>query len=290
MDEIKVAIIGGSGFYRMEGIADPEYREIDTPFGHPSEKILTGSLEGKPIAFLSRHGLGHRINPSQVNYRANLFALWELGVRFLISVTAVGSLREDLHPTDLVIPDQYFDATCKREKTFFENGVAVHVSMARPTCTPFSTLALQQARELGIQTHLGGTYYNMEGPQFSSIAESEAYRKMGFSIIGMTQAVEAKLARELEMCFCPLAFVTDYDCWHPADDEVSVDMVVRNLNKNTTHARKLIGAIVRHLDLKGFSCNCRQALQNALITDPDRLTPQVIRRLGPVLKKYLNHD
>lgn len=290
-DEIKTAIIGGSGFYQMDGLSETETLESSTPFGEPSEKILTGTLENHPVAFLARHGLGHRINPSQVNYRANLFALKELGVSNLISVTAVGSLREEVHPTDLVIPDQYFDGTYKREKTFFENGIAVHVSMARPTCPRLADLAAQNAQKLGITTHAGGTYYNMEGPQFSSIAESETYRRMKFSVIGMTQAVEAKLARELEMCFLPLAFVTDYDCWHSTHHEVSVDMVVRNLQKNNIHAKKLIQSIVNDLNFgEKEPCSCSQALQDAIITDPDHISPQVRRRLKPIIDKYLDHE
>jgi 5'-methylthioadenosine phosphorylase len=287
MDHAEIAVIGGSGFYRMKGIADSRYIEVDTPFGKPSEKILIGTMKGRAIAFLSRHGIGHRLLPSEVNYRANLFALKKLGAGTLISVSAVGSLQEELKPMDLVIWDQFFDNTFKREKTYFGKGFAAHVSMADPTCPVLSEQAYEAAKKTGIRVHKGGTLFNMEGPQFSTRAESNIYRKLGLSIIGMTQAVEAKLARELELCFVPLSFVTDYDCWHEEEEAVSVDMVIEYLNKNVENAGKLITALVDTIDKERSKCNCAKALQNAIITNTDLIDEETIENLQPIIGKYI---
>ncbi len=286
MEDIKIGIIGGSGFYDME-FEDAEYIHIDTPFGQPSEKILIGKIDNVKIAFLSRHGIGHRFSPSEVNYRANLFALKTLGVKNLVSFTAVGSLKEELKPTDLVIPDQYYDNTFKREKTFFENGIVGHVSMAEPTCPVLSDIACKIAKEIGLSVHKGGTYFNMEGPQFSSRAESFAYRHHDFSIIGMTQAIEAKLAKELEMCFLPLAFVTDYDCWHEDTENVSVDMVIENLNKNTSNAQKIVNLLATSLTSDNADCKCETSLEYAIMTDPKSITYNTFKRLKPIICKYI---
>ncbi len=280
----ETGIIGGSGFYNMD-LKDPEYITIDTPFGAPSEKILTGTLDGKQIAFISRHGIGHRLNPSEVNYRANLYALKTLGVKNLISVTAVGSLKEELKPTDLVIPSQYFDNTFKREKTYFEKGIVAHVSMAQPVCEDLCCKAFEIAKAEGISVHKGGTYFNMEGPQFSSLSESLAYRQLGFDIIGMTQAIEAKLAKEMEFCFLPLAFVTDYDCWHEETASVTVEMVVEYLNKNVNNANMLIKKLVNIMGTQ--SCNCDEALATAVMTRQDLISEETKEKLKPIISKYI---
>ena len=287
MDHADAAVIGGSGFYKMEGVENSRYIEVDTPFGKPSEKILLGTIKGRTIAFLSRHGIGHRLIPSEVNYRANLFALKLLGVETLLSVSAVGSLQEELKPMDLVIWDQFVDNTFKREKTYFGDGFAAHVSMAEPTCPVLSDLAFKAAKEIGISAHKGGTLFNMEGPQFSSRAESSIYRQLGLSIIGMTQAVEAKLARELEFCFVPLSFVTDYDCWHEEEEAVTVDMVIAYLNKNVENAGKLVAAIVEKFDPERSKCNCSAAMQYAIISNPDMVDAAALKKLEPIIGKYI---
>jgi len=286
VDSVKIGIIGGSGFYNM-GFDNAEYMEVDTPFGKPSEKLLTGIINGKKVVFLSRHGIGHRYSPSEVNYRANLYALKNLGVQSLISITAVGSLKEDLKPTDIVIPNQYFDNTFKREKTYFEKGIVAHVSMAEPTCPVLSDLAYNIANKIGLTVHKGGTYFNMEGPQFSSKSESFTYKKLDFSIIGMTQAIEAKLAKELEMCFLPLAFVTDYDCWHEETANVSVNMVIENLKKNTKNAENLVRTLISHINSNEEGCNCDSSLKYGIMTDSSLITNETYRRLEPIIAKYI---
>ena len=291
MEQVEIGIIGGSGFYHMKGIEEPSYLDVNTPFGKPSEKILLGKIRGKSIAFLSRHGIGHRYSPSEVNYRANLYAMKTLGVHKLFSVSAVGSLKEELKPMDLVIWDQFFDNTFKRQKTYFEDGIVAHVSMAEPTCPYLTQFAYEQAKEIqGLDVHQGGTLFNMEGPQFSSKAESNTYRKLGFSIIGMTQAIEAKLARELEMCFAPLSFVTDYDCWHEEEEHVSVDMVIQYLNKNTENAGKLVQKLVDRIGSVKPGCQCGSSLQAALITNRDSIPAAVHEKLDLLIGKYINRE
>lgn len=287
MEQVEIGIIGGSGFYQMKGIEDSQYREIDTPFGKPSERIMLGKIGGKPIAFLSRHGMGHRFTPSEVNYRANLYAMKKLGVRKLFSVSAVGSLKEEMKPTDLVIWDQYFDNTFKRAKTYFEDGVVAHVSMAEPTCPALSQFAFEHAENVGLDVHKGGTLFNMEGPQFSSKGESNIYRQWGLSIIGMTQVIEAKLARELEMCFTPLSFITDYDCWHPETAHVTVDMVIEYLNKNTESAGKLVRALVEDIDAVVPGCTCGSALQYSIMTNPDTISAETYKKMELIIGKYI---
>lgn len=286
-EHAEIAIIGGSGFYRMKGIEDSHYIELDTPFGKPTERILLGKIKGKPFAFLSRHGIGHRNNPSEVNYRANLFALKTLGVSKLFSVAAVGSLKEEMKPMDLVIWDQYFDNTFKRAKTFFEDGVVAHVSMAEPTCECLSRLAYEKAKAMGLGVHKGGTLFNMEGPQFSCKGESFTYRKLGFDVIGMTQVPECKLARELEMCYLPLSFVTDYDCWHEEEGPVTVEMVIEYLNKNVENAGRLVQDIIDDLDKEDPTCNCSSALQYSIITSPDSIPDATYKKLEPIIGKYI---
>jgi 5'-methylthioadenosine phosphorylase len=286
MEHAEIGIVGGSGFYDMPGLQDAHYVRLKTPFGAPSEKVLLGRLENRFVAFLTRHGMGHRLSPSEVNYRANLYAMKMLGVEHLLSVTAVGSLKEELRPRDLVVPDQYVDATYRREKTFFGDGAVAHVSLAEPTCPEGTRLAYGLAGELGIPAHRGGVYYNMEGPQFSSRGESFTYRKLGYDLIGMTQAVEAKLARELEMCFVPLAFVTDYDCWHSEAEAVTVEMVVQNLHHNIENARQLIRRFCAGLPA-GRSCSCGRALASAIITDPVVIPEKTFSRLQMIIGKYV---
>lgn len=282
----EIGVIGGSGFYNLVSLKDDQYIEIQTPFGLPSEKLLIGNINDRSIAFLSRHGIGHRFSPSEVNYRANLYAMKLLNVKKLISINAVGSLKEDIIPTSLVIPDQFIDNTHNRESTFFGDGIVAHVSMAEPTCSGLSRIANDAANVVGLDVHSGGTYLNIEGPQFSTRAESELYRKFQCSVIGMTQATEAKLARELEMCFASLSFVTDYDCWHQDSDSVSVELIVDNLAKNSENANRIISLLVEKLDTDESLCGCRSALQNAFITDPDQISRQTKERLAPVIGKY----
>jgi 5'-methylthioadenosine phosphorylase len=286
-EQAGIGIIGGSGFYQMKGIEDSRYIELDTPFGKPSERILLGKIKGKSFAFISRHGIGHRLNPSEVNYRANLYALKLLGVTRLLSVAAVGSLKEEIKPMDLVLWDQYFDNTFKRAKTFFEEGVVAHVSMAEPTCPCLSKLVYEKAKAIGLNVHKGGTLFVMEGPQFSCKGESTTYRKLGFSLIGMTQVPECKLARELEMCYVPLAFVTDYDCWHEEEEAVTVDMIIDYLNKNVEHAGQLVRDVIGEIDNTGFTCTCAHQLQYSIITSPDTIPAATYKKLEPLIGKYI---
>jgi 5'-methylthioadenosine phosphorylase len=287
MEYAEIGIIGGSGFYDLEGMEGVHAVKLKTPFGAPTERLMLGRLRNHSVAFLSRHGHGHFLNPSEVNYRANLYAMKMLKVEYLFSITAVGSLKEELQPGELVIPDQYFDMTFKREKTFFENGIVAHVPMADPTCRSLAEKAYNLARESGLAAHLGGTYCNMEGPQFSSRAESMAYRQLGFSLIGMTQAVEAKLARELEMCFLPLALVTDYDCWHQCEESVSVEMVVANLNKAVAGVKKLLPLIIAALPERREACACASALATSIITAPAMIPEKAYKRLELIVGKYI---
>jgi 5'-methylthioadenosine phosphorylase len=286
-EHAEIGIIGGSGFYKMQGLEDSRYIDLDTPFGKPSERILLGKIKNKSFAFISRHGIGHRLNPSEVNYRANLYALKMLGVKKLISVAAVGSLKEEMKPMDLVIWDQFFDNTWKREKTYFEEGIVAHVSMAEPTCQCLSGLAYEKAKSMGLDVHMGGTLFNMEGPQFSSKGESFTYRKLGFDIIGMTQVPECKLARELEMCFVPLSFVTDYDCWHEEEEAVTVEMVIEFLSKNVEHATQLVQDVIADIEKEEFDCNCNNSLKDAIITNPDTVPAATLEKLKPVIEKYI---
>jgi len=282
-----IGIIGGSGLYNFREIRNSKSIEINTPFGKPSEKIITGEIKGVKVAFISRHGIGHRLNPSEVNYRANMYALKTLGVNKLISSTAVGSLKEEIPPTHLVIPDQYIDNTYKREKTYFEDGMVAHVSMANPVCPFYSKIAYDISIETGLESHLGGIYYNMEGPQFSSKAESKFYRELGCSVIGMTQAIEAKLARELEICFIPIAFVTDYDCWHPDTENVTAEMVVKHLEKNISNSIKLILKLILAIDSSKSDCLCQQSLKGSILTNLDNLNSVVKNRMKLIIERYL---
>jgi 5'-methylthioadenosine phosphorylase len=281
-----IGIIGGSGLYEMAELTDREERNIDTPFGPPSAPYVIGTLRGKRVAFLARHGAGHRLMPSELNYRANIFGFKTLGAEYILSASAVGSLREEYKPMDLVIPDQFLDRTRGRISTFFGNGIVAHVGFAHPFCGPLSTIAFESAQRAGATVHRGGTYVCMEGPQFSTLAESKLYRSWGTDIIGMTNLQEAKLAREAEICYTTIALVTDYDCWHPAHDEVTVEMIVGNLTQNAQTAQQVIASAVDALPFDR-TCECATALKYALITRPDAIPQEAKQRLAPLVGKYL---
>ncbi len=286
MAEAKIGVIGGSGLYQMEGLADVEEVRLETPFGDPSDKYVLGKLEGKPVAFLARHGLGHRILPSELNFRANIFGFKLLGVEHIISASAVGSLKEDIHPLNVVIPDQFIDRTRGRISTFFGNGIAAHVEFSHPFCARLSKLLYEAALEAGPRAHRGGTYVCIEGPQFSTLAESELYRSWGAHVIGMTNLQEAKLAREAEMSYATLALVTDYDCWHVSHASVTVEQIIRNLHKNAEAAHNIIARTVKALDLSVPSPQAH-SLKNAILTQPDHIPERVKRDLAPIIGKYV---
>ncbi|MFQ5933191.1 MAG: S-methyl-5'-thioadenosine phosphorylase [Dehalococcoidia bacterium] len=286
MAEAQIGIIGGSGLYNMEGLTDIEEVKPKTPFGEPSDAIVTGTLEGKRMAFLPRHGKGHRINPTNIPVRANIFALKTLGVERVVSVSAVGSLQEEIRPLDLVVPDQLIDRTKSRTNSFFEGGIAVHVAFADPFCPDLSEALYEVADSVGARVHKGGTYLVIEGPLFSTRAESELYRSWGASVIGMTALPEAKLAREAEMCYTTLACATDYDCWHDSHESVSVEMVVNNLLKNVALSQKIVKALMRRIP-EPTACGCRDALKDAIITSRAHIPPQLRRELKPLIGRYL---
>ena len=264
MQRAQIGIIGGSGLYDMAGVTDREDVTVTTPFGEPSAAYLLGTLRGKRVAFLARHGGGHRVSPSELNFRANIFGMKTLGVEFILSASAVGSLKEEYKPADIVIPDQFFDRTQGRISTFFGRGLVAHVAFAHPLCPDLSQVAADSAAAVGATVHRGGTYVNMEGPQFSTLAESRLYRAWGMDVIGMTNVQEAKLAREAEICYATLALITDYDCWHPDHDSVTVDLIVANLMQNAATAQKTIAEAVGRLD-GPRTCACKDALALSLI-------------------------
>jgi len=284
--EAKIGVIGGSGLYQIDGLTDLRETKIETPFGEPSDLIVTGTLQGVPIAFLPRHGKGHRISPSELPVRANIYALKSLGVERIISISAVGSLKEDIHPLDLVIPDQVIDRTRGRVSTFFGRGLVAHIGFAEPFCAHLSQILYQTAKKLRKNVHSGGTCIVMEGPAFSTKAESHLYRSWGASIIGMTALPEAKLAREAEICYATLAFVTDYDCWHESAEPVSVEMVVANLMQNAETAKSILKAAIASAAEKR-SCQCGAALKNAIITSREHIPPNLKRELAPLIGKYV---
>lgn len=286
MPEASVAVIGGSGFYQIEGLSDIEEVYPNTPFGRPSDSIVIGTLEGRRVAFLPRHGRGHRFSPTEVPMRANIFALKQMGVQQIISVSAVGSMREDYAPLDIVVPDQLLDRTKHRPSTFFGDGVVVHVAFANPFCSVMSAALYQAALEAGAKVHRGGTYICIEGPQFSTRAESRIYRQWGVDIIGMTAIPEAKLAREAEMCYAMLAMVTDYDVWHVSEQPVTVEMIVHNLYRNVDTAKRIVKASLPLIQ-DTRTCECTNALQDAIITDRDKIPKKARERLGLLIGKYL---
>jgi len=286
-EPIAIGIIGGSGLYSMAGLTNTREIRVKTPFGDPSDAIVTGTLEGRRVAFLARHGRGHRISPSEINFRANIYALKTLGVERIISVSAVGSLREDVAPLDFVVPDQFFDRTRTRVSTFFGGGIVAHVSFDRPTCPALSAQLTAAAESAGVKVHRGGTYVCMEGPQFSTLAESHTYRGLRFDIIGMTNLTEAKLAREAEICYATFAMVTDYDCWHPSHDAVTVDQIIAVLTKNTENVQRAIREAVRALD-ESRPCKCGSALAHAILTDRKAIPAAAKKRLAPIIGKYIS--
>ena len=283
---VQIGIIGGSGLYDMEELTDREEVRLSTPFGDPSGPYVTGTLRGKRVAFLARHGAGHRIMPSDLNYRANIFGFKLLGVERIFSASAVGSFREEIPPLGVVIPDQFFDRTRGRISTFFGRGLVVHVSFAHPICPELAGIAYESAVAVGANVHMGGTYVCIEGPQFSTLAESVLYRSWGMDVIGMTNLQEAKLAREAEICYTTIALVTDYDCWHPEADNVTVDIIVDNLQKNAALAKALIADVVGRIPAER-SCLCASALSTAIITSPDAIPEEVKRELAPLISKYV---
>jgi 5'-methylthioadenosine phosphorylase len=283
---IQIGIIGGSGLYDMADLQDRQEVHVETPFGPPSGPYVTGTLDGRRVAFLARHGVGHRLLPSELNFRANIYGFKTLGVEWILSASAVGSLKEQYAPLDLVIPDQFFDRTRGRISTFFGRGLAAHVSFAHPVCATLSGIAYASAVDAGVRVHPGGTYVCMEGPQFSTKAESELYRSWGMDVIGMTNLQEAKLAREAEICFVTIALVTDYDCWHPEHDQVTVDMVIANLQQNAVAAQRVIRNAVAKLPIER-TCECARALSAAIITRPDAVPDAVRAELAPIVGKYL---
>jgi 5'-methylthioadenosine phosphorylase len=282
-----VGIIGGSGLYQIEGISKVKEVAVKTPFGEPSDKFITGELEGIPVVFLPRHGRGHRISPSEINYRANIYGMKKLGVEAIMSVSACGSLKEEYKPMDFVIPDQFVDRTRKgRMDTFFTDGIVAHVGFADPISKEIADIIEKSAKKLKVKAHRGGTYVNMEGPQFSTKAESNLYRSWGADIIGMTNLTEAKLAREAEISYATLAAVTDYDCWHPSHDSVTLDMILSYLNKNVANAKAILKlAIVEVGKLKHFSAS--EALKFAIITNPAMIPAKKKKELGVLIGKYI---
>jgi 5'-methylthioadenosine phosphorylase len=284
-----LAIIGGSGVYSIEGLQNIRSVKPESPFGEPSDNVTIGEFAGQPVAFLPRHGSGHSIAPTGINFRANIDVLKRLGVTDLISVSAVGSLRENLAPGMFLIVDQFIDRTFAREKSFFGNGLVAHVSMARPVCHRLGDHLYAAAQQIGIPVLRGGTYLVMEGPQFSSLAESELYRSWQCDVIGMTNMPEAKLAREAEMCYAAVAMVTDYDCWHPNHDDVTVGEILRVLTANADRARLLVKGVAPRIaaDASGESCGCRSALQNAIITRPEARDADMVKKLSAVAGRVL---
>jgi 5'-methylthioadenosine phosphorylase len=281
-----LGIIGGSGLYEMEGLTDIDSVQVSTPFGDPSDEIITGTLDGLKMAFLPRHGKGHRITPSEINYRANIWALKSLGVDSVISVSAVGSMKEEIEPGDLVIPYQFIDRTRGRISTFFGNGIVAHVAFADPVCQSLAGVLKQGAETTGAKVHLGCTYVCMEGPQFSTRAESHLYRSWGVDIIGMTNIPEAKLAREAELCYSTIALATDYDCWHETEEDVSVEAILEIMHNNVENAKKSIAWAVSRINER-VECGCQSAMQFAVVTAPEMIPEKAKEDLAPIIGKYI---
>ena len=286
MEKVSIAIIGGSGLYHMSGLQNAAEHNIDTPFGKPSASIVIGTLEGMRVAFLARHGIGHHITPTEVPYRANIYALKLLGAERIISISACGSLREDYAPGDIVIPDNIYDNTKDRARSFFGDGLVAHIGVADPFCTDLSNDLEAAVRATNAKTHRGGSFITIEGPRFSTKAESNAFRAWGMSIIGMTASPEAFLAREAEICYATMAHVTDYDVWHESEEPVTVEMVIQTLNKNTQKAQEAIQNLVRGLKTQR-NCKCGEALATALITDPKVIPAETRQKLDLLVGKYL---
>lgn len=281
-----LGIIGGSGFYEMKNLQKKRWVDIQTPFGKPSDQYLLGILNARPVVFLARHGRGHRFLPMEVNYRANIYGMKKLGVTSLVAASAVGSLRQEIKPLDFVILDQFVDLAVHRKNTFFGEGVAAHISLAQPFCNGLRKNLIRACEEVGVKVHKKGTYLNMEGPAFSTLAESNLYRRWELDVIGMTNSTEAKLAREAEICYATMAMVTDYDCWHPEHEAVTVEAVIRNLMANAQNAQDIILNLAKS---KRDTClsGCRKALSNAIITSKNKITPAAKKRLKLLIGKYL---
>jgi 5'-methylthioadenosine phosphorylase len=286
VNDATIGIIGGSGLYDMAELVDREERPVATPLGDPSGPYVIGTLRGKRVAFLARHGAGHRLLPGEINFRANIFGFKVLGIERIISASAVGSLKPEYKPLDIVVPDQFFDRTKGRISTFFGRGLVAHVAFAHPICGDLSRIAADAAEAVGATVHRGGTYVNMEGPHFSTLAESRLYRSWGLDVIGMTNLQEAKLAREAEICYTTLAFVTDYDCWHPDHDSVTVDLIVANLLQNAATAQKTIADAVGRIDGER-TCACKDALATAILTQAQHVPEQTKKELWPIVGKYM---
>src|ERR1700723_1310934 len=288
-ESVKTGIIGGSGLYHMPGLTDTREVRVKTPFGEPSDAIVIGTLEGQRVAFLARHGRGHLYSPSDINYRANVCAMKMLGVERILSVSAVGSLRDDLPPMDFLIADQFFDRTRLRVSSFFvgERGIVAHVGFDKPTCTHLSAHIADACDAAGVKAHRGGTYVCMEGPPFSTVAESNTYRQLRFDVIGMTNLTEAKLAREAELCYSTIARVTGYDCWHPEDDAVRGREVISNLTRNTANVQRVLHEVVRALPDER-TCKCESALAHAVLTDRKMIPAAAKKRLAPIVGKYIS--
>ena len=287
MQQAEIGIIGGSGLYSMPGLGNVHETAVQTPFGNPSDGFVLGTLEGRKVAFLSRHGRGHRLLPSELNFRANIYAMKRLGVERIISVSAVGSLKEEHKPTDFIVPDQFIDRTYRRVSTFFGDGIVAHIAFGDPICAEVAGCIGESCKQNEVVGKMGGTYVCMEGPQFSTKAESNLYRSWGADVIGMTNLQEAKLAREAEICYATMAMVTDYDCWHAGHDAVTVEQVIKVLNTNSGNAAKVIAKAVALMP-KERKCKCGSALQHAIMTDPAKIPPATRQRLGLLVEKYLN--
>ena len=286
MSQAEIGIIGGSGLYSMPGLTDVKEVRLTTPFGDPSDAYITGILEDRKVAFLARHGRGHLLLPTELNFRANIHAFKQLGVERIVSVSAVGSLKEEHKPTDFVMPDQFIDRTTQRISTFFGGGIVAHVGFGDPVCGEMAKVVEAACQSVGVVGKRGGTYINMEGPQFSTKAESNLYRSWGADVIGMTNLQEAKLAREAEICYVTVAMVTDYDCWHPAHDAVTVDQIIAVLHKNAENAAKVVRHTVAAMP-KRRGCKCGSALAHAILTDRSKIPAEARQRLGLLLDKYL---
>ena len=288
MTNVKIGIIGGSGLYQMPELSDVEEIKVETPFGSPSDAFIVGTLEGERVAFLPRHGRGHRFTPTELPFRANIYAMKSLGIERILSASAVGSLQEQYAPLDMVIPDQFFDRTRARvkESTFFGEGIVAHVSFAHPVCSALGDVLQSSCAAADVKVHRGGTYLCMEGPAFSSVAESNVYRSWGMDIIGMTNLQEAKLAREAEICYATLALVTDYDCWHPDHDAVSVETVIEYLNKNVRNAQTIMRESIKRLKNEERACKCGSALKNAIFTSKDLWPEATTKKLDAIIQKY----
>ncbi|MCZ2157160.1 MAG: S-methyl-5'-thioadenosine phosphorylase [Bryobacterales bacterium] len=285
--QARIGIIGGSGLYTMPGFDAHEEVVLTTPFGDPSDAYIVGTLRGKPVAFLARHGRGHRIQPTELNFRANIYGMKKLGVEYILSLSAVGSLSEDRRPLEFVLPDQFVDRALKRRNTFFGEGIVAHVSMADPVSPELVEIVYEACQEAGVAVHRGGTYLCMEGPAFSSRAESNLYRSWGMDVIGMTNATEAKLAREAEIAYVTVAMVTDYDCWHNGHDAVTVEEIIGNLTKNAENAAKVVSAAVARLPLD-LDCKAHHALKHAIITDRSTVPESTKRKLWAIIGKYFS--